>query len=899
MKYYRLLSMLLFLCIVVTLVPLIPTPVAAASNPYPQYNYYNSASDYQIACTWYAWNQVYNRLGIALPAWGNGGQWLDNAKNAGYSTGTIPKANSLAVYNGYDAWGHVEFVTAVNGNNITVNSGGYNPTTPPGTIDGLVKYGVEVGKNNLRGFIYLTPSTYTLDVNGYLDNDSNAASLGSYGTFDVYINGSRVANDVNDYCTAHPAGTSYEIKDIRPKSGKAYRGYASGSDTIRGTLDANRNVRLSFFTVDAPGWTTNNKPSAISIFKGHTYYFYSKEATWYGAKIVAEYLGGHLATISNGSENTFVYELAGKKTAWIGATDANSEGNWKWVNGESFSYHPWNTGEPNNSVGNPEGSENYAHITDGGGWNDAAGCTLKPFVVEFDQAYTVKYVLNNSYASGAPAAQTKAHGLALSLSASEPSLPCHTFVGWTKTWGSNTVDYLPGDSYNQNANLTLYPVWVEGISSAWTTTKPAGVPESHIESKVQYRYSDKETKVSETPNLAGYTLVSSSWKETGSGSIEYVKSWHSGFSTSNSLYSQYNKIPKTAGETDTKKIKVSESHIGYIYWHWCQNSYEYGPVNRYVSDYWQERYPGFHAFSTSDNAGHTDPNGAYDPNVFYYHNAGCCRDTYWWWQTPIYRQSYTEYTKQFTYERWSDWSDWSDTAYTSSNSRRVETRTVYRALNADNNPHTWAPRALQAVSGAEHPHKYSCLRCGKAIETKVCAAQVFADMPPKGSWSHDPIDWAWIHGITSGISETRFQPNGTCTRGQVVTFLWRAMGEPEPKSTAHPFVDAEEGRFYYIPMLWAYENGVTNGTDNTHFSPNANCTRAQVVTFLWNAMGKPEPSITEHPFVDAGENRFYYKAMLWAYENGVTNGTSATTFSPNAVCTRAQVVTFLYNLLGK
>lgn len=148
-KRFFLIASVLFLYLL-----LMSMTVSAANNPYPTYNWYNSQEDYQIACTWYAWNQVYTRLGIALPAWGNGGQWLDNAKNSGYATGTTPLPNSLAVYNGYDAWGHVEYVTAVNGNMITVNTGGYNPSTPPGTRDGWTKSGI-VGQNNLKGYIYL------------------------------------------------------------------------------------------------------------------------------------------------------------------------------------------------------------------------------------------------------------------------------------------------------------------------------------------------------------------------------------------------------------------------------------------------------------------------------------------------------------------------------------------------------------------------------------------------------------------------------------------------------------------------------------------------------------------------------------------------------------------------
>ena len=131
-------------------------------------------------------------------------------------------------------------------------------------------------------------------------------------------------------------------------------------------------------------------------------------------------------------------------------------------------------------------------------------------------------------------------------------------------------------------------------------------------------------------------------------------------------------------------------------------------------------------------------------------------------------------------------------------------------------------------------------------------------------------------------------------RAVVVTFLWRAAGEPEPTSNNNPFVDVKETDFFYKAVLWAVEKGITNGMDATHFAPTALCNRAQVVTFLYRAMGNPVVNNTEHPFTDVAEDQFYFNAMLWAVENGITNGLTATTFGPTATCNRAQVVTFLY-----
>ena len=159
----------------------------------------------------------------------------------------------------------------------------------------------------------------------------------------------------------------------------------------------------------------------------------------------------------------------------------------------------------------------------------------------------------------------------------------------------------------------------------------------------------------------------------------------------------------------------------------------------------------------------------------------------------------------------------------------------------------------------------------------------------------DAILWAVEEGITTGTDATHFNPNGKCDRATIVTFLWRAAGKPEPTTTENPFVDVKESHFFYKAVLWAYENGITTGIDATHFNPYGKCTRAQVVTFLWRAEGKPAPTSTESTFSDVtNAKEFYYNAVLWAAENGITNGINATTFGVNSICNRAQVVTFLY-----
>ena len=172
----------------------------------------------------------------------------------------------------------------------------------------------------------------------------------------------------------------------------------------------------------------------------------------------------------------------------------------------------------------------------------------------------------------------------------------------------------------------------------------------------------------------------------------------------------------------------------------------------------------------------------------------------------------------------------------------------------------------------------------------------FVDVPAD-AYYYDAVLWAAKEGITGGTDAVHFSTNATCTRAQAVTFLWRAAGSPAPKSHAMPFTDMGEGSYYETAVLWAVENGITKGTSDTTFTPNAKCTRAQIVTFLWRSQKSPA-SDSVNPFTDVAADAYYTNAVLWAVEHGITAGTTTTTFSPNNDCTRAQIVTFLYRCLG-
>ena len=169
---------------------------------------------------------------------------------------------------------------------------------------------------------------------------------------------------------------------------------------------------------------------------------------------------------------------------------------------------------------------------------------------------------------------------------------------------------------------------------------------------------------------------------------------------------------------------------------------------------------------------------------------------------------------------------------------------------------------------------------------------VFVDVAT-GSYYEDAVDWAVENGITKGTDDTHFSPDGICTRAQAVTFLWRAAGSPKPETRTMPFTDVPVGSYYYDAVLWAVENGITMGTSDTTFSPNATCSRAQIVAFLWRSEKSPAAG-TANPFADVKSTAYYADAVLWAVKENITKGTTSTTFGPNADCTRAQIVTFLW-----
>ena len=220
--------------------------------------------------------------------------------------------------------------------------------------------------------------------------------------------------------------------------------------------------------------------------------------------------------------------------------------------------------------------------------------------------------------------------------------------------------------------------------------------------------------------------------------------------------------------------------------------------------------------------------------------------------------------------------------------------------------HTWDTGVItvKPTNDSDGEKLFTCTVCG-ATKTEIIPAIGSEPTPPStefadvstGAYYFEPVSWAVSNGITSGTGGHKFSPHASCTRGQIVTFLWRAAGSPDPVSSANPFSDVKPSDYFYKAVLWAVENNITSGIGGGRFGPGGACTRGQAVTFLWRAEKSPNASAGSS-FSDVKSGSYYEKAVDWAVSKNVTSGTGNGKFSPDASCTRGQIVTFLYRANG-
>lgn len=289
-----------------------------------------------------------------------------------------------------------------------------------------------------------------------------------------------------------------------------------------------------------------------------------------------------------------------------------------------------------------------------------------------------------------------------------------------------------------NYGVTTYTCTVCGYSysvpeddeySEWSTSYPADANNNTVESATGYRYRLLETTTGSESPLEGWTDAGSEWIQTDGGSVQYVASWPAGFNTSNAYYSQYHNAPVTANETETQKTSVdSDSVIGYLYWHWCRNSYTDGPDNRRVEDHMitssdpLENFTGFHCFFST-----TPPDGLQldsSGTVRKYANASCCKDTYWYFALPVRQQDYQMLEKLYHFERWSEWSDWDTEVIEETATCDVETATIYRYATSLLEGHQWGEWTVvtEPTCTVDGQRSRTCTVCGETETEAIPAA---------------------------------------------------------------------------------------------------------------------------------------------------------------------------------
>ena len=250
-----------------------------------------------------------------------------------------------------------------------------------------------------------------------------------------------------------------------------------------------------------------------------------------------------------------------------------------------------------------------------------------------------------------------------------------------------------------------------------------------------------------------------------------------------------------------------------------------------------------------------------------------------------------------------EWSQWAVSREPSCSEEGVQSRScaLCGSVESQSLPalgHDWDEGVVTKEPGPQETGErlYTCRRCGETrTETIPRLSNPFVDVS-EGKYYYSAVLWAYYHQpqITGGADSTHFAPNKECKREQVVSFLYAAQGKPEFEMPENPFRDVKPSKYYYKAVMWALANEVTGGVSQDQFGVGRSCTREQVVTFLWKLAGKPESGQTENPFTDVKPGKYYYKAVLWALEHKITGGASETRFGVGKACTRGQIVTFLY-----
>lgn len=699
-------------------------------------------------------------------------------------------------------------------------------------------------------------------------------------------------------------------------------------------------------------------------FRGSTYQVFDGVCdSWSDAKAYCESLGGHLATITSQEENDFLYRFiidSGYTSAYFGLTDEAEEGTWEWVTGETVDYTNWHRGEPNSENSGEDFAMFYWKYSDGT-WNDGdfANKTVsggRTFICEWDDATTAEFrftsnttinciarnstvdiyvgyyvddVLTNSnyqaVIGDTDILQIKnkgwdsSRGQHFSLTAKKTGATTLTVTdpstGATGSLDLNVVDSETIYSFDNVPKLTVengkttnfynYSGMVVDDFGYKEVKKKDGTIDHYAVTMTVYNSLDLYgaiTAYDAKGNIYDHRVID---KFTSMDS-SFVDSAVSLIKSTGDLFYLIGNNKYYSGESISKKTEITSSR----------------PIKVPLGGY----------LEISNNAS--------SPVALFANLAGITIDFMATTQSlassaskmldakhiivdQLLIDAFTkDYASEATVEtikklakqelKNGNWSlyNFGDgiqslfAAFTNSGIDFVGSLTeeiasvtgilsITESIAMDVIPTGPLIKAFYAGSDIGELIIESTA-FNKSVDYPrgiYLYTSAFTDVSTKAYYS-DPVQWALMNDITSGTSANTFGPDDPCTRAQAVTFLWRASGSPKPSSTKDPFLDVKPGAYYYDAVLWAVERGITSGTTSTTFSPNTVCDRSQIVTFLYRANGSQ--TANGSAFSDVPRNSYYSAAVNWAVAQGITSGTSNTTFSPNANCTRGQIVTFLY-----
>lgn len=889
----RAISLLLALCLCIAL---LPTTALAAGNPYPNYNYYNSASDYQIACTWYAWQQAYDRQGIALPIWGNGGDWFNSASGSGYSTGSTPTVGAIACWSATNTppYGHVAYVTGVNGDgsfSLIEGGSGWSGASAHGVCSRTISHGLYWPD---QGFIYLGSSGNSSPAvafspwskNGYTYIGETDAAIGQLitvsngnctetGMYLYNANGQQVASGkngsydvpqiffkINEECgyTLTP-GTTYKYKFYAVVNGKTY-----WSD------------EQSFKTT---GTAPAVKPTVTFKTWENTNYTYVRETD---AAIGQEIL------VSNGTcgENgIYLYDTnenflaSGKDDSYTYPKiyfKVNDECNYTLKPGTTYKY------------------KFYAVVNGEYYWSDWG--TFKTTGTAPSANYSIS--LNRSSLS-----LTVGDKAALSATVS----PTGPVVTW-KSSDESVVKVANGNVTAVKAGSATITATVAGKTAtcAVTVTAVASTPEptpdpgsgsSREQEPNDTIVTANEIKLdTEISGITSKTRDKDWFKFTlpSKGSIA-ISFKHDYFDSSfnhwrTSIYTAENEEITSVAWKGNDTVEKESGRLG------LDAGTYFLCVEGADSEIRDNAYQAVIEFTQSENWEAEFNNtivtaDSISSNQTYYGSIMQSGDKDWYQFTlptsgPVQVSFGHEYID-------TSFNGWRTSIYTADN-KKVDSAswkgnsTVTGVFEAADLPAGDYYLCVEGTNDKSYGPSYWFSVQPNADDSSGAEGIIapFTDVKANAYYA-EPVKWAVNKGVTLGTSATTFSPNATCTNAQILTFIWRAAGSPTP-SLANPFTNLSGDEYYAKAAVWAYSMGMVSGTT---FDANKACTRAMTVEYLWKQAGSPATA-ANGKFTDVPSGAAYAPAVVWAVSNGITVGTSGTTFSPDNICTRGQIMTFLY-----